>query len=79
MRLCRTISGQPVGAILRQLLLLWTSCAVGAGPAPAKECVVLLHGLYRTGLSMLAVEWKLEAAGYVVSNVSYPSLTHPIE
>ena len=45
----------------------------------AAECVVLLHGLGRSGLSMKAVEWRLEKEGYDVVNQSYPSTQHPIE
>lgn len=44
-----------------------------------KDCVILLHGMGRSGLSMKAVEWKLESAGYEVVNESYPSTQHPIE
>jgi pimeloyl-ACP methyl ester carboxylesterase len=43
-------------------------------PAPAlADCVVLLHGLARSDLSMLAVEETLEARGYGVVNEGYPS------
>ncbi len=69
----------PLIPFVSLLLLLSTPSALATGHATSQECVVLLHGLYRSGLSMLAVEWKLEGAGYIVSNVSYPSLTHPIE
>ena len=31
-------------------------------------CVVLLHGLGRSSLSMLALQWRLEDAGYAVVN-----------
>ena len=41
-------------------------------------CVILLHGLYRSGYSMKAVEWHL-AADYHVVNISYPSMFFPIE
>ncbi|WP_206613402.1 esterase/lipase family protein [Parahaliea mediterranea] len=51
-----------------------------AEPAPASaDCVVLLHGLGRTGLSMLDMSWALQRAGYRVENISYPSLFYPIE
>ena len=43
------------------------------------ECVVLLHGLWRTELSMKATEWKLEQEGFQVVNIGYPSLTRSIE
>lgn len=43
-----------------------------------KECVVLLHGLWRTELSMLGMKLSLEDAGYGVANVTYPSLSRRI-
>ena len=52
------------------------SVAPAAGPV---ECVVLLHGLWRTELSMKPLEWGLAEAGYVVVNPTYPSLSYPIE
>jgi triacylglycerol lipase len=52
------------------------SAALPAGPA---ECVVLLHGLWRTELSMKPLQWELADAGYVVVNPTYPSLSYPIE
>lgn len=41
--------------------------------------VVLLHGLARTSDSMSKMKDALEAAGYHVCNVSYPSREHSIE
>jgi hypothetical protein len=41
--------------------------------------VVLLHGLARTSASMAKMSGALEAAGYHVCNVSYPSREHSIE
>lgn len=38
-----------------------------------RECVVLIHGLGRTPLSMKRLEWRLAADGYRVINLSYPS------
>lgn len=43
------------------------------------ECVILLHGLGRSGFSMKAVEWRLNSENYQVVNQSYPSTQHPIE
>ena len=43
------------------------------------ECVVLLHGMWRSGLAMMPLEWFLEEEGFAVVNVSYPSLNHSIE
>jgi len=52
--------------------------AVTAQGAPT-ECVVLLHGLGRTSLSMKRIEWALKGAGYQVVNVSYPSRRRTVE
>jgi pimeloyl-ACP methyl ester carboxylesterase len=73
-----------MAAVLRPLLVVvLLLCACGYPRAqqdtPAAECVILLHGLWRTGLSMKAVEWHLEEAGYAVVNVTYPSTLHAIE
>ena len=48
-------------------------------PSFAGESVVLLHGLARTSDSMSRMAHALEAAGYHVCNVSYPSRKHSIE
>jgi pimeloyl-ACP methyl ester carboxylesterase len=45
----------------------------------ASESVVLLHGLARTADSMSRMAGALEAAGYHVCNISYPSRQHSIE
>lgn len=50
-----------------------------AGPAMATDCVVLLHGLGRSPLSMLRLEYALEAAGYTVWNGGYPSTRATVE
>lgn len=44
-----------------------------------QPCVVLLHGLGRSALSMKALQWHFQQQNYHVSNTSYPSLTMPIE
>jgi len=43
------------------------------------ECVVLLHGLARSSLSMEIMAWSLEDVGYRVVNIDYPSRDYPIE
>ena len=48
-------------------------------PAAANDCVVLLHGLGRTQLSMVALEYALERAGYTVWNEGYPSRSATVE
>lgn len=49
-----------------------------AAPAQA-ECVVLLHGLARSSVSLLPMAAALEAEGYRVVNDGYPSTEFPIE
>jgi triacylglycerol lipase len=46
---------------------------------PAGEWILLLHGSGRTPWSMKRVQMMLEAAGYNVMNVSYPSRRHSVE
>lgn len=43
------------------------------------ECVVLLHGLARSSLSMERMKWYLEDNGYRVANIDYPSRDHKID
>jgi len=47
--------------------------------ALADECVVLLHGLTRTGQSMKALQFALKRSSYKVVNAGYPSTRKPIE
>ena len=44
-----------------------------------KGCVVLLHGLGRTHRSMAPMAAFLEAAGYHIANIDYPSTSRAIE
>jgi len=57
------------------------ACSAGdnAAPGHAGECVILLHGLARTSLSMEPLAWSLEESGYLVANIDYPSREHRIE
>lgn len=48
-------------------------------PPVTGECVVLLHGLGRTGASFRVMQEMLEAAGYRVVNDGYPSTEATIE
>lgn len=83
---CKPRSARPA---MRQRIaalgLSLVACAMGCSAAEAQhearapECVVLLHGLWRTGLSMKPLEWRLEKAGYHVINITYASLFYPIE
>mgnify|MGYP006077074077 FL=1 len=63
--------------IFTQLTLL--SLLVVLPPSLVAECVVLLHGLGRLSNSMSELEMKLASAGYSVSNIKYPSRSHPID
>ena len=58
------------------LLLLLT---LSGAPVMAAECVVLLHGLARTSISMNKMERELAAAGYLTANIDYPSRDHTVE
>lgn len=47
--------------------------------AAAAECVVLLHGLARSSMSMNRMASELEEAGFVTANIDYPSRDHTVE
>ncbi|HEX2188484.1 MAG TPA: alpha/beta fold hydrolase [Longimicrobiaceae bacterium] len=56
-----------------------TAAAEETAPSgPAGELVVLVHGLGRTRLSMLPLEWALEREGYRVLNWGYSSYSHTV-
>lgn len=65
------------------LVLVLALCVPVAGwtqpKEPERECVILLHGLWRSGLSMKPVAWHLEDYDYAIVNVGYPSLRYSIE
>lgn len=48
-------------------------------PSDAAECVVLLHGLARSGNSMDTMAERLREAGFETVNVDYPSTDYRIE
>jgi triacylglycerol lipase len=50
-----------------------------AFPASATECVVLLHGLARSSMSLDKMEEALKDDGYTTANIDYPSREHDIE
>ena len=60
-------------------LLLILSSFLAASPALAGECVVLLHGLWRTDASMNKMERRIADAGYVVHNIEYDSTEKTVE
>lgn len=63
--------------MLRWLSFLVLFLVFGA-PAAAKDCVILLHGLARTELSMKLIEEVLERQGFAVVNQGYPSTKEAI-
>ncbi len=68
----------PVTRVLAALLALLAVASLTRA-AQAAECVVTLHGLGRTRLSMALLAGRLEDAGYAVHNLGYPSRSRPIE
>lgn len=59
-------------------ILATLAVCLGAWSAGA-DCVVLLHGLARTEVSLLPMQIALQAQGYQVVNKGYPSTEAPIE
>ena len=65
-------------AVLAFALVLSAPCR-SMSDEPQSECVILLHGMWRTGLSMKPVEEQLEDYDYTIVRRSYPSFRYPIE
>ncbi len=66
--------------ILSCLLLMSSLISVSAEEEEKEEdTVVLLHGLARSSRSMLKMERALEADGYRVLNIGYPSREYTVE
>lgn len=65
--------------LLTPLLLGGCSDAANDSSQHDGECVVLLHGLARSSLSMERMSWFLEEYGYAVANIDYPSRDYRIE
>lgn len=61
------------------LLLLLITGVTPAGATDNTSCVILVHGLGRTKLSMLNVEFHLKNEGYKVINIQYPSTEYKIQ
>lgn len=61
------------------MLALLAACGRPSNAVSTSECVVLLHGLARTSLSMELMGWALEDRGYLIANIDYPSREHRIE
>ena len=54
-------------------MALSSQAAPAAAPAAPGDCVVLLHGLARSEVSLVAIEEVLQRRGYRVVNEGYPS------
>ena len=54
------------------------SLVMMGGAVLADECVVLLHGLARTSMSLNKMQEALQDEGYRTANIDYPSRDHEI-
>ena len=52
---------------------------LSTGVASAADCVVLLHGLARTSMSMNPMQRALDDEGFETVNISYPSRDYAVE
>lgn len=55
------------------MMLILLLAGVWPATLRAADCVILLHGLARSGASLFLIEEAVEAEGYQVVNGSYPS------
>lgn len=67
-----------IGSLLSSCVVQ-TRIAHDEGGSQQTECVILLHGLGRTRMSMLNLEQYLVTSGYWVVNYGYPSRSEKIE
>ena len=59
-------------------LVLLSACTPPRASAAPDECVILLHGLARSEISLAPMELFLQGAGYHVVNQGYPSTEQSI-
>ena len=78
-RRCQEVNEESMKKVLTIFLSLLVMQSSQLSAQPPEQCVVLLHGLARTSSSMVEMEQKLQAAGYQVVNIGYPSRAHPVE
>lgn len=52
---------------------------MSSGAATAADCVVLLHGLARTSMSMSPMQRALDGEGFETVNIDYPSRDYTVE
>jgi pimeloyl-ACP methyl ester carboxylesterase len=70
---------RPLVLLLAALLFSGAGANMARANDDTGECVILLHGLFRTHLALKPMEWYLQSEGYTTVNQSYPSLLYPIE
>lgn len=63
---------------MKRLIAPMIISALTPQAANAQECVVLLHGLARSSLSMQIMDWRLRAQDYKTVSIDYPSASLPI-
>lgn len=62
-----------------QRLIILLALMLSLPQTAVADCVLLLHGLARTSMSLKAMEVALDANGYTTVNTSYPSTEASIE
>jgi triacylglycerol lipase len=60
-------------ALMTLLLVPESAPAASAETGSGQDCVILLHGLARTSLSMKGAEWYFKRRGYRVINARFPT------
>ncbi|HET6565227.1 MAG TPA: hypothetical protein VFG52_07435 [Xanthomonadales bacterium] len=68
-----------LGLLLPGLGAALVSTANAQETPPPETCIILLHGLGRSSVSMKGVEWRLEEEGFAVVNKSYPWMNFSID
>ncbi len=71
--------GPLLGALVLASLFTTLLSSRAQADAQASECVITLHGMGRTKLSMSILAGRLAKAGFTSVNFGYPSTRHPIE
>ena len=64
---------------MMRLLCLMAVLSLSSGAVAAADCVVLLHGLARTAMSMNPMQRALEEEGFETANIDYPSRDYGVE
>lgn len=64
--------------MMRRVWLIGLLLLAG-GAASAADCVVLLHGLARTAMSMNPMQRALKDEGFETANIDYPSRDYSVE